>query len=445
MNAVLHPQAELAAEPVASQRDEPSGASTYETVRLAVLDEIARTKTDARDSGAVAALVRAHVDQHQRTAESGSGRRFAKPNEVVERLIRSVVGAGPFEKFFVNPDLADEVNFRKNVITYFTRDGRQMIDSEPTTEAELTAVCQRLLADAGVAVDLENPVVVHQVWGNRVRASVSIPPVSDCLDGTFRIYRPHRTDLDDLVELDSLNRPAANLVAAFQLAPTGVLVTGGPGSGKSTVAAALLRATPATTITRIIQEVRELDAPHLPGGRWSPEAGGHTIRSLVRRSLQFAPQLLVVGETLGEEAFELLKAGNAGCGFLTTLHANSAQLGMQSLVTAALMAGENVPERVVRVSFARLIDLVIHCEAEPLHRVARGGRRRRQIMEISAVPAQISNDEFVLEPIFVREDFGRPLEFVGHHLPEDLERRMNRALPTGTTMRDLADGSAVIL
>lgn len=423
---------------------EPRDVSTYEGLRLAVLDEIARTKIDGRDRDAVTAVARSHVEAHQRGAESGTGRRFAKPDEVVARLIRSICGAGPFEKFFTRPDLADEVNFKAGVISFITRDGAQRVDTEPTCEAELWAICQRLLTEAGAAVDLEHPVVVHQVWSNRVRASVSIPPVSDCLDGTFRIYRPHRTDLADLVELDSISRPAANFLAAFQLAPTGALITGGPGSGKSTIVSALLRATPATTITRIVQEVRELDAPHLPGGRWSPEAGDHTIRTLVRRSLQFAPQLLVVGETLGEEAFELLKAANSGCGFLTTLHANTAQLGMQSLVTAALMAGDNVPERVVRTTFARLIDLVVHCEAEPLHRVPAGGRRRRQVMEICAVPAQITNDEFVLEPIFVRDDFGRPLEFVGHHLPDDLERRLNRALPDGFTMRDLADGSAVI-
>ena len=226
-------------------------------------------------------------------------------------------------------------------------------------------------------------------------ASVSIPPVSDCLDGTFRIYRQHRTDLTDLVELDSFSRPSANFLAAFQLAPTGVLVTGGPGSGKSTIVSALLRATPATTITRIVQEVRELDAPHLPGGRWSPEAGGHTIRSLVRRSLQFAPQLLVVGETLGEEAFELLKAANSGCGFLTTLHANTAQLGMQSLVTAALMAGDNVPERVVRTTFARLIDLVVHCEAEPLHRVPRPQRHQVRRCRLGA-PGSAEEDDVAL-------------------------------------------------
>lgn len=421
------------------------GTSTYESLRLAVLDELAQTQLDGRDVAAVERLVRSHVERYQQRAEAGECRRLANPSDVIARLVRSLIGAGPFEKFFTDPDLADEVSFKGSTITFFTRDGRQVVDHEPTSEAELTAICQRLLSDAGAAVDLENPVVVHQIWGNRVRASVSIPPVSDCLDGTFRIYRAHRTDLTDLVDLAAINPQAANLLAAFERTSTGVLITGGPGSGKSTIASAMLRATPATTIVRIVQEVRELDAPHLPGGRWSPEAGGHSIRSLVRRALQFAPQLLVVGETLGEEAFELLKAGNAGCGFLTTLHANSAQLGMQSLVTAALMAGENVPERVVRVTFARLIDLVVHCEAEPLHRVEAGGSRRRQVMEICAVPPQISNDEFVLEPIFKRADFGRPLEFVGHHIPADVEQRIDRALPRGVTLRALAEGGASIL
>ena len=60
-------------------------------------------------------------------------------------------------------------------------------------------------------------------------------------------------------------------------------------------------------------------------------------------------------------------------------------------------------------------------------------------------PTSLVTPEFVLEPLFVREDFGRPLEFVGHHLPEDLERRLDRALPDGVTMRDLAEGGGAIL
>src|SRR4029077_10218657 len=128
-----------------------TAGSTYETLRLAVLDEIAQSSIDSRDRHAVEDLVRAHLDRYQRSAESGGARRFSNPTEVTGRLVRSVAGAGPFEKFFVTPDLADEVSFKRDVITYFTREGRQVIDSEPTSEAELLAVCQRLLADAGVA------------------------------------------------------------------------------------------------------------------------------------------------------------------------------------------------------------------------------------------------------------------------------------------------------
>ena len=419
--------------------------STYERLRLEILDALAQDQIDGRDAKAVAALVRARVAAYQGRADNGMGAGLANPAETAERLIRTLTGAGPLQKFFDDPSLADEVIVKGGTITFWTRDGRQEVDREPTCEAELTGIAQRLLADAGASVDLETPVVVHQVWGNRVRASVSIPPVADELDATFRIYWARRTDLEDLIGWGSMTPAAASVLAAFMLSPTGVLVTGGPGSGKSTIVSALLRSTPATVNTRIIQEARELEAPHLPGGRWSPEAGGHTIRSLVRRSLQFAPQLLVVGETLGEEAFELLKAANAGCGFVSTLHANSAQLGMQSLVTAALMAGENVPERAVRTSFARLIDVVVHCEAEPLHRIAAGGRRRRQVMEICVVPPQITDDEFVLEPLFRRADFGAPLEFCGHRLPDDLETRLNRALPDGVTIRDLCESRTSLL
>ena len=86
----------------------------------------------------------------------------------------------------------------------------------------------------------------------------------------------------------------------------------------------------------------------------------------------------------------------------------------------------------MRVTFARLIDLV-----DPLRGRAAAPGAVRSVAAAArswrsrAVPPQISNDEFVLEPMFVREDFGRPLEFVGHHLPDDLERRLDRALAAG--------------
>ena len=427
-----------------SARDTAPPLTTYEQLRLAALSEITNRNVDSRDVRAVEQVVRSLVTEYQRRSDLGQSRRLADPAAVVQRLMRSITKAGPFQKYVDDPTMSTDVMFYGDQITFTGPDGRQHVDEEPTCEAELLGIVQRLLADAGASVDLENPIVVKMVLGNRVRLSASIPPVSDRLDGTMRVYRAKQTTLAELVGLGAITPLAANVLTASQRTQVGVLLTGGPSSGKSTALQAMLLAIPSTTTIRIVQEVRELAAPHLPGGRWSPEAGDLTIRDLIKRALQFAPRALAVGETLGAEAFELLKAGNAGCSFLTTLHANSAQLGMQSLVSAALMAGSNVSSADVRQTFSQLIDFVIHCEAEPVHLVPEGGRQRRQVMEICVVPPQIAPTGFVLEPIFRREDFGQPLEFVGHHFPQELERRINRALPNGMTLRDITERGATL-
>jgi pilus assembly protein CpaF len=347
--------------------------STYESLRLRVLELLDDRKVDASD---LARVVDECVDAYQRAATGGLSSRLVSPADTKRRLMRSLTEAGPLTPFFEDTELAGEIGVRDDTITATTTDGRQEVVGESTSRDEMEAVTRRLLAAAGVDVNDEHPIVVHQVWGDRVRSSVSIPPVADGLDATFRIYRSNRTTFDELVEWGSLTEPAAQFLRAVQLLPSaGQLYSGPPQAGKTTLASAALRAVPETTNVRIIQSPRELEAPDHPGGRWSPEGGGHTIRTLVQRALQFAPGLLVVGETLGEEAFELIKASNSGCAFLTTMHAKSARLAMESLTTAALMAGENVPERAVRRSFAALIDVVVHCGVQPLCR--RRCKRRR--------------------------------------------------------------------
>src|SRR5580765_5311323 len=101
----------------------------------------------------------------------------------------------------------------------------------------------------------------------------------------------------------------------------------------------------------------------------------------------------------GAEAFELTRAVNAGCGFLCTVHANSAYDALHALVNAALMAGENVTERVVRRVLSSALDLVVHLDRDD---GTVGGRVRRQVMEITAVVPALG-DDFSLEPLFVRE------------------------------------------
>ena len=414
--------------------------TAYEPLRRSILEQIGNDGVDPSDRTAVLDVINRAVVRHQHDATRGIGEPLTRPGDFVERLRLSLLEAGPLTECFEHPDLASEINVEGGTITAVTVDGRQrIIDS--TSPEEMYAVIARLMADAGVAVDGEHPVAVAQIWDNRVRASVSIPPVSDGLDATFRIYRSQDVSFDDLVGWGSLSPPAGEFMKAVHLIPTvGELLSGPPGAGKTTIAAAGLRAIPETTNIRIIQEARELEAPHHPGGRWSPDGGGHSIRSLVNRALQFAPGFLVVGETRGAEAFELLKASNSGCGFATTLHAKSASLAMDSLVTAALMAGENVPETAVRRSFASLIDVVVHCAVQPLHLAEPGRPPLRQVMEICTVPSQVTSDHFTLEPVFSRPALGEPMEFHGVGALGELADALDDVLPAGVTARGLCEG-----
>src|SRR5262245_5011346 len=152
------------------------------------------------------------------------------------------------------------------------------------------------------------------------------------------------------------------------------------------------------------------------------------------------PDRIVVGEVRGAEAFELTRAVNAGCGFLCTVHANTAPDALNALVNAALMAGENVTERIVRKVFTEALDLVIQLDRDD-HPSAADGRLRRQVMEITAITPTMSDDQ-TCEPIFVRDGLGQPLVWTGA-MPAGLERRIDRALPEGLQLRALLGGGQV--
>jgi len=224
-----------------------------------------------------------------------------------------------------------------------------------------------------------------------------------------------------------------------------VAVSGEPGAGKTTLAAALLAAVPAAHCVRSCEEIRELAVPLPHGGYFEVRppgldgTGEISLRDLVKFILAMRPDCIVVGELRGAEAFELTRAINAGCGFLCTVHANSAREAVDALVNAALMAGENVGESIVRKVFTGALDLVVHVNRETP--AGSGGVIVRRVTEIVAVVAGLG-DAPAFEPLFRRAAPDAPLEWTGA-LPGALEQRIDAALPAGSGVRTMIERGGV--
>ena len=223
-----------------------------------------------------------------------------------------------------------------------------------------------------------------------------------------------------------------------------IAISGEPGAGKTTLVAALLAAAPAGHCVRACEEIRELAVPITHGSYYEvrPPAldgtGEISLRDLVKFVLAMRPDRIVVGEVRGAEAFELSRAVNAGCGFLCTVHANSASEGLDALVNAALMAGENVTERIVRKVFSESLDVVVHLDRDDAVRND-GGSLRRHVVEIAAVVPAL-RDDFTVEPLFVRDAVDAPLRWTGA-LPASLATRLERVQGDGP-LHDVLAGPA---
>ena len=221
----------------------------------------------------------------------------------------------------------------------------------------------------------------------------------------------------------SLTPAAARFLAVLMRAlRVKVLVAGPPNSGKTTLCDGLLRAVPARRKTIVAEENRELTAPLLTGEYWQTSRV-ETLRDLLRSARVASPELLVLGELKGEEAWELAMAANIGCGVIAAVHADSASMAFESLAVAANPAVPAMRSAELRTLFYRLFDVVIFLDMDD-----DANQALRQVTEISVVPPQQSSVAVALSPIFARADIGEPLELVNTSLGEELTRKCNRVL-----------------
>jgi len=415
----------------------------YESLRREALARIDGTGIDpAEQVDAVRDLLEATVDEYQRKAHLGGGRSLADPEATVERLVRSVSGRGPLSQLLERDDI-EEIFIEGDKITYLEAGGVLRSASTPTTELENRQTIEQLMASTDRRLDASNPIAQARIMGGTARLTAVIPPVGDRLSATIRRYALRRQTLDSLVALESISAAAAGFLIATMAANASVIVSGPPGAGKTSFLSALISAVPIERCIRACEEVRELHVPLIHGSYYEARppsldgSGEITLRDLVKVTLAMRPDLIVVGEVRGSEAFELTRAVNAGCGLACTIHANSAVDALEALVNAALMAGENIPERVVRKVFSSSIDFVVHLDRS----VDSGeGSVRRQAVEIRAVVPAL-HDDFSSEPIFSRERLGAPLVWTGALPPAALAERIEAHLPDGLGLTRILEGA----
>jgi pilus assembly protein CpaF len=412
-------------------------SDAYEEIRRRVVSVVEERGIDVvGDRVGIRTVVAGAVDDYQRRAHLGSGRALADSAGMIERVLRSIAEYGPLTGLLARADL-EEVFIEGSRVSYIDSSGRLRALDQPTSERENRQVVDRLLADSDRRLDASSPLVQARVLADTARLTAVIPPVADHLSATIRRYALRRESLDTMVERSALSPAAARFLWAVMQATTSVVVSGPPGAGKTSLLSALMGAVPSGHCLRCCEEVRELHVPLVHGSYYEARppsldgSGEISLRDLVKLVLAMRPDRIVVGEVRGSEAFELTRAVNAGCGFACTVHANSAVDALDALVNAALMAGENVTEPVVRKVFSSALDFVIHLDRDGVGE----GPIRRRVMEILAVVPSL-RDDFSTQPIFARAHIGAPLEWTGALPPDALVARIESALG-GSTVRHL--------
>ncbi|MGV9302336.1 TadA family conjugal transfer-associated ATPase [Nonomuraea sp. NPDC003727] len=295
---------------------------------------------------------------------------------VARALCADLIGAGPLEPLLAAPDVTDVlVNGPREV---WVDDGRGLRRTSVTfpDDGAVRRLAQRLAAAAGRRLDDASPHVDARLAGG-VRLHAILPPIA--AEGTCVSLRlpPRRTfTLTDLVAAGTVAPEAVPVLSAVVEARLAFLVTGGTGTGKTTLLSALLSLADHGERLLLVEDSAELRPlhPHVVRLETRPAnlegAGGVGLRDLVRQALRMRPDRLVVGEVRGSEVVDLLAALNTGheggCG---TLHANTAADVPPRLEALACAAG--LSREAVHSQLAAALDVVIH-----LSRRRSDGRRR---------------------------------------------------------------------
>jgi pilus assembly protein CpaF len=310
---------------------------------------------------------------------------------LVEDLTDDIMGHGPLERLLAD-DTISEIMVNAPNDVWIEREGiLHRTTAGFSDESQLRRIINKMVAEVGRRIDESQPMVDARLPdGSRINAV--IPPLS--LTGallTIRKFGAERLDIDALVRLGTLTPETAELLRRCVEARLNILISGGTGTGKTTLLNAMSADIPDSERIVTIEDAAELRLAqrHVLRLECRPKniegEGEVAIRDLVRNTLRMRPDRIVVGEVRGAEALDMLQAMNTGHdGSLSTIHSNSPRDALSRVETMVMMAGYDLPLRAIRQQVASALDLIIQLE-----RVHDGSRKVVAITEVQRMESEV--------------------------------------------------------
>jgi pilus assembly protein CpaF len=306
-------------------------------------------------------------------------------------LTDDMVGLGPLEPLLEDDDVTDVlVNGPFDVFVErrgkLEKTGARFRDTQ-----HLVGVAQRIAAAIGRRIDEASPMVDARL-ADGSRVNIVLPPL--VLNGgtiSIRKFPKHALTLDAMVRQQNLSPELAHLLRIAAHSRLNILISGGTGSGKTTLMNAVSQHIDTTERIITIEDAVELrlQQPHVVQMETRPpniEGAGHVPqRELVRNALRMRPDRIIVGEVRGPEAFDMLQAMNTGHdGSMTTVHANSPRDALYRIENMVMMANLSLPLKAIRMQVASALNLIVHIE-----RMRDGVRRVQNVAEIAGMEGDI--------------------------------------------------------
>jgi pilus assembly protein CpaF len=303
------------------------------------------------------------------------------------QIVDEMIGLGPLEVLLRDNSVSDILVNGPNMI-YVERYGKlELTTLRFRNDAHVLHVAQRVASSIGRRVDGSSPMLDARL-ADGSRVNVIISPLS--IRGTCVSIRKFSRSVVHFSQFEELGTVSSSLARALEIAARcrlNIIISGGTGSGKTTILNALSgMIDPSERIITIEDAVElQLQQPHVIQLETRPPniegQGAITQRDLLRNCLRMRPDRIIVGEVRGSEAFDMMQAMNTGhSGSMSTIHANSARDALARIENMILMANANLPMAAIRGQIVSAVDLLIHTE-----RMRDGVRRVTEVAQVAGM------------------------------------------------------------